>query len=64
MAEVSYGLTQMVRSSFACLSASFHDGRGELAKVLQLFGDDRMDDIEIEGGIFMDGHVSKADHSL
>lgn len=47
-----------------CLRAGLHDRRGESAKVVELFRDDRMDDIEVEAGVFMHGHVAEADHSL
>ena len=29
-----------------------------------MFGDDRMDDVEDQPGVFMDGHVAKADHHM
>ena len=46
------------------LRAGFDDGRGELAKVIQVFGDDRVHDVEIQAGIFVDGDIAEADHVL
>lgn len=33
-------------------------------EVIQLFGDDGSDHVQIEAGVFMYSHVAKADHSL
>ena len=46
------------------LGASLYDSRRECAEIVQLFGDDGMDDIEIEAGVFVHGHIAEADHSL
>ena len=46
------------------LGEGLHDRRGERAEVVQLFGDDGMDHIEIQTGVFMHGHVTEADHPL
>lgn len=29
-----------------------------------MFGDDRVDDVEIEAGVFAHGHIAEADHPL
>lgn len=51
-------------SPVATLGACLHDRRGEGPEVVQLLGDDRMHDIQVQAGVFMHSHVAKADHSL
>ena len=46
------------------LCTSFDDGWGEPAKVIEMFRDDRLDNIRVQASVFMHGHVAEADHPL
>ena len=46
------------------LGERLHDRRGEGAEVVQLFGDDGMDHIQVQAGVFMHGHIAEANHPL
>lgn len=46
------------------LRAGFDDGRGELMEVIEVFDDDRVHDVEIQAGVFVNGDITEADHAL
>ena len=46
------------------MRAGFDSRRGEGAEVVQVFGDDRVDDVEVQAGVFMHGHIAKPDHPM
>jgi hypothetical protein len=46
------------------LSTRFHDRRRECAEVAQLFGDDGLDHVQIQAGVFVHRHIAGADYSL
>lgn len=46
------------------LGARFDNRRRERTEIVQLFGDDGVDDIKVEAGVFVNGHVVEADHPL
>ena len=46
------------------LGARFHYRRGKRAEVVQLFGDDGLDHVQVQAGIFMHSDVAEADHAL
>jgi arabinogalactan endo-1,4-beta-galactosidase len=51
-------------SAIACLGKRFDDCRGERSEILQLFGNDGVDYIQVQAGVFVYGHIAKADHVL
>lgn len=46
------------------LGARLHNGRGKCPEIVQLFGNDGLDYIEIQTGVFVHGYVAEADHPL
>ena len=50
--------------AIAELGERFDDCRGERSEILQLFGDNGVDHIQIQAGVFMHGNVAEPDHVL
>ena len=46
------------------LDACLHDCRRERSEVVQLLGDDGLNDCQIQAGVFVKGDVAEADHPL
>ncbi len=55
---------QQTASPIAELGKRFDDCRGERSEILQLFGNDGVDHIQIQAGVFVHGYVAEADHVL